>query len=142
MCGITGGQLVLLGGLLCFWTMSPDVPCWVTPPSDLLSPPLGLCGRRRVVSDSLIATKQHLDVKKVERGTAGAHLLFPPPAPGTFYLGVTGLTQSSPSLPDSCCTVNPNKLILCPVAGGGDPSGGPQPTWTLGVETWRVFFGG
>lgn len=76
MCGITGGCLALLGGLLCFWTISPGVPPWVTPPSDLLPPPLGLCDRRQVVSDSLTAIKQHLDVEKVGRGTAGAHHLF------------------------------------------------------------------
>lgn len=50
-------------------------------------------------------------------------------------------TWSSPTLPGSCCTLNPNKPILQAVAGGADPSGGPQPIWTVGVEAWRVFFG-
>lgn len=81
---------------MCFWTISPGVPPWVTPPSDLLSPPLGLCGRIHVVSDSLRAVKQHLDVEKAERCTAGAHLLFPPPAPGAFCLGITWLRCGPP----------------------------------------------
>lgn len=79
MCGITGEHLALLGGFLFLWIISPGVPPWVTTPSDLLSPPHGLRGRR--VSDSLVAIKQHLDVERVVRGTADAPLLFPPPAP-------------------------------------------------------------
>lgn len=78
------------------WTISPGVPPWVTPPSDLLSPPPGLCVRRHVVSDSVTAIKHHLTVEKVERGTAGVHLLFPPPAPGAFCLGITWLTPGPP----------------------------------------------
>lgn len=58
---------------------------------------------QKICCDSLIAINQHLDVEKVERGTAGARFLFPPPASGAFCLGVTEL-RPSPTLPGSCCT--------------------------------------
>lgn len=58
---------------------------------------------QKICCDSLIAINQHLDVEKVERGTAGARFLFPPPASGAFCLGVTEL-RPSPALPGSCCT--------------------------------------